>query len=91
MMSPEELDSEEYDNKFSDYFEYKSVVGKGAFGVVVSAISKADDKEYAVKVTFSAIILLTTIRSSKNKTYLSQTGNDSDRRLSCSRVSITTI
>ena len=91
-MSLEDLDSEDYDTKFSDYFEYKSVVGKGAFGVVVSAISKADEKEYAVKVNnHYSHILLTIIRSSKNKVYRSRTGNDSDRRLSCYLASITLI
>lgn len=49
-MNLEDLDSEDYGHKFSDYFQYKSVVGKGAFGIVVSATSISEDEEYAVKV-----------------------------------------
>ena len=49
-MNVDELDSDEFSNKFSDYFEFKAILGKGAFGVVISAIKKTDNKEYAVKV-----------------------------------------
>lgn len=49
-MDIEDLDSEDYSKKFSDFFEFKSVLGKGAFGTVISAINKSDKREYAVKV-----------------------------------------
>ena len=52
-MNPEELDSDDYTTKFSDYFEFKAVIGKGAFGTVISAVSKSDSHEYAIKVMVS--------------------------------------
>ncbi len=56
-MSSSESEAEEnpYDQgdervKFSKLFVLQEVLGKGAFGIVVSAIMKANLKEYAVKV-----------------------------------------
>jgi len=56
-MSSSESEAEEnpYDQgdervKFSKLFVLQKVLGKGAFGIVVSAIMKANLKEYAVKV-----------------------------------------
>jgi len=36
--------------KFSDLFELKEILGNGAFGQVVSARQKNNQKDYAVKV-----------------------------------------
>ena len=49
-MDPDDLDAGDTTSKFSDFFTFNAVIGKGAFGVVVSAISKSDNKEYAIKV-----------------------------------------
>jgi len=49
-MDPDELDSGDTTSKFSDFFIFHAVIGKGAFGVVVSALSRSDNKEYAIKV-----------------------------------------
>jgi len=58
-MDPEELDSEDYTSKFSDYFDFKAIIGKGAFGTVISAVSKSDSREYAIKVkTFFLQLLI---------------------------------
>ena len=53
--SESEADENPYDQgdervKFSKLFVLKKVLGKGAFGIVVSAVLKANLKEYAVKV-----------------------------------------
>jgi len=39
--------------KFSSYYVYRGILGKGAFGVVVHAISKKTLEEMAVKVFFT--------------------------------------
>lgn len=39
-------------NVFSHSFILKKILGKGAFGTVVSAIQRSDQKEVAVKVLF---------------------------------------
>ena len=49
-LSLQELEKDDYNIKFSDFFVYKSVVGHGSFGTVVSAFSKTDNEECAVKV-----------------------------------------
>ncbi len=37
---PPEIDPEDISNKFSEYFNFISVLGSGAFGVVVAAADK---------------------------------------------------
>lgn len=37
----------------ADYFEFKEIIGKGAFATVVRAIDKRDGQECAVKVPFT--------------------------------------
>ena len=49
-MNLDDLNSDEINIKFSDLFEFKGVLGSGAFGIVVSAIDKETNKECAVKV-----------------------------------------
>lgn len=67
---PPEVDPDECSNKFSEYFQFISVLGSGAFGVVVAAQDKKNEKAiYAVKVilTFTKIkptsLFLRTFRS----------------------------
>lgn len=79
-MNAEELDSEEFSNKFSDYFEFKAILGKGAFGVVISAIKKTDNREYAVKVKNNCLSCDDLFRSFKNKTFHLLTGTDYDKK-----------
>ena len=57
-MTIDDLNSEEIMSKLSDLFEYKGVLGTGAFGVVVSAIDKETNKECAVKVNFNLYYLI---------------------------------
>ena len=45
-----DLDEGERNQKFSQYFEFKSVLGNGAFGLVVAANEKKTGKLLAVKV-----------------------------------------
>lgn len=47
---PPNLDEGELENKFSYYFEFKSVLGNGSFGLVVAATEKKTGEESAVKV-----------------------------------------
>ena len=49
-LGEEDLDSDDYNTKFSDYFKFVKLIGKGAFGFVVSAILLEDKRLYAVKV-----------------------------------------
>ena len=46
----EKLDEDDNKLKFSDLFEYLSVIGEGAFGVVIKAKPKTSHNIYAVKV-----------------------------------------
>jgi hypothetical protein len=45
-----EFDQGDNINKFSDFFDFKEVIGVGSFGVCVHAVQIADMQEYAVKV-----------------------------------------
>ena len=40
----------DYYESLADYFEFKEIIGKGAFATVVRAIDKRDGQECAVKV-----------------------------------------
>ena len=40
------------DYKFSNYYVYRSILGKGGFGVVVDAVSKSTLEGMAVKVFY---------------------------------------
>ena len=46
----DKLNEDDYKLKFSDLFEYLSVIGQGAFGIVIKAKSKTSNNIYAVKV-----------------------------------------
>ena len=47
-----DLDTDDYSQKFSDYFTFVSVLGNGAFGLVVEARDKQNQNVIcAVKVT----------------------------------------
>lgn len=49
-LTEEDLDSDDYNTKFTDYFKLIKLLGRGAFGFVVSAVLLEDKKVYAVKV-----------------------------------------
>lgn len=49
-MNLSEIEKDDINCKFSDYFDFHQILGYGSFGVVVSAISKASHDECAVKV-----------------------------------------
>ena len=50
-MNLDDLNSEDYFNKTSDFYEFKEVLGKGAFGTVISAFNTHDKSNYAIKVS----------------------------------------
>jgi serine/threonine protein kinase len=47
-----EIEKDDIHNKFSDFFEFQSILGFGSFGVVVSAKAKSTLEECAVKVLY---------------------------------------
>ena len=47
-----EIEKDDINSKFSDFFLFQSILGLGSFGVVVAAISKSTNEECAVKVYF---------------------------------------
>lgn len=49
-MNADDLDADDFD-KFSNHFAFQEVIGQGAFATVISAMSKTDGNEYAVKVS----------------------------------------
>lgn len=51
-LTQEDLDADDYTNRFSAWFELVQPLGKGAFGSVFEVIRKSDRAHYAVKVYF---------------------------------------
>lgn len=45
-----EIEKDDINVKFSDFFQFRSILGYGSFGVVVSATSNSFLEECAVKV-----------------------------------------
>ena len=45
-----ELDKNDYNDKFSDFYIYIATLGAGSFGKVVHAIDRSTGEEIAVKV-----------------------------------------
>lgn len=46
------LNGTDSNRRFTDFFEFREILGKGAFGVVVSALNLTTEEEVAVKVIF---------------------------------------
>ena len=46
-----EIEKDDINAKFSDFFLFQSILGFGSFGVVVSALTNSTQEECAVKVS----------------------------------------